>query len=217
MKKNTVLVGLLLVVVLLVWLLLNSNSRLDSYKDQINNFDLKNQRFEKIIDDQGKTIIEQNQTILTQKDAIDLNLLEIDRLKKISSQIKYKTVTKIDSVFIPYSDTILVSDTIYHKGSIRVPKRFNLSDQYYLFNGVITLDGIVLDSLHLPNDMRITIGQKRNGIFKKSNPIVEIKNTNPYVETISMSNIIIKKDKKFYDRKVFWSVLGFGLGVLILK
>ena len=49
-----------------------------------------------------------------------------------------------------------------------------------------------------------------NGLFKKSTPVVQLENSNPYINTLDMNNVVIKKDKKFFDRKVFW----VGVGIL---
>ena len=52
----------------------------------------------------GEKIIEQEQIILSQKDALAHNLLELEELKKVQSQVVIQTNTIIDSVFIPFDD-----------------------------------------------------------------------------------------------------------------
>ena len=65
------------------------------------------------------------------------------------------------------------------------------------------------------NKMKITIGDKKTGWFKKSKPIVKIENSNPYMGTLDMKNVIIEEEKKFYQKNTFWFGLG-ALGTLIL-
>ena len=187
------------------------------FKEQIGKLELDNQFFEEKLNDDSIKIAEQEQLILSQKDAIDLGILEIENLKKVKSQVKTITEIQIDSIPVPYTETIYISDTIYPKGVIEVPKRFNLTKEHYSFNGLILKEGLLVDSIVIPNEMKLTIGNKSGGIFKKSIPIVKLENSNPYLSTIDMNNVIIEDEKKFYDRKVFWLGVGLVGGIIIMK
>ncbi len=79
------------------------------------------------------------------------------------------------------------------------------------------MDKLIVDSLKLHNEMKLTIGNKRNGWFKKSTPIVELENTNPYMTTLDMNNVVIQKDKRIIDKKAFWVGIGVVGTYLILK
>ena len=68
--------------------------------------------------------------------------------------------------------------------------------------------------MSFPNSTTITIGEKRQGIFRKSLPIVEIKHSNPYIETIDLSNVVINNKKKVYEKNSFWFTIGTSLGFL---
>ena len=50
---------------------------------------------------------------------------------------------------------------------------------------------------------------KSQGFLKKPKPIVLAKNSNPYFQTYSMQNVVIKNDLKWYDKKSTW--LGIGI------
>lgn len=65
-------------------------------------FELGEQKFLTTINEKGETINEQEQLILSQKDAIAHNVLEIENLKKVQSQVIVKTNTIIDSVFYSF-------------------------------------------------------------------------------------------------------------------
>jgi len=215
--NKSLLVVLCLIIALLVWLLSNSRERLSKYQNQISKYSNLEQDFnERILKDSSR-LVEQEQIILSQKEAIDLGLLEIKRLKKIKSKVSTITITKIDTFYIPFKEVLHIHDTIYPIGTLKTPKRFELSNPFYGINGVVLTNGIVIDSLGIKNRMDITIGQKRNGIFKKSTPIVEVVNSNPYVQTLSMQNVIIEDKKRFYESKLFWFGAGVLGGVLILN
>jgi len=214
-KKNGLIVLLLIVILLLVCGYYTSRAELSDFKSQILKFDLKEQKYIETIGENGERIVEQEQIILSQKDAIANNLLEIKRLKKIKSQVIVNTITQIDSVFVPFVMDSTSNDTLTNDNYIIIPKRFALTEQWYRLNGSINKEGLLIDTLNFNNELTLTIGQKSQGLFKKSKPIVLVEYSNPYVNTTSMQNIIIKDDLRFYDKKSFWYGLGVGTGVLL--
>ena len=215
-KKNGLIVLLSVVILFLVCGYYNSKAELSDFKKQILKFELSEQKYLETISENGARLVEQEQIILTQEDAIQNNLLEINRLKKIKSQVVVNTITQIDSVFVPFIVDSIVNDTnILPTNYISVPKRFSLIDEWYSVNGKIKLNGLLIDSLSFNNELSLTIGNKSQGLFKKSQPVVLVEYSNPYVRTTSMQNIIIKDELRFYDKKSFWYGVGFSTGILI--
>jgi len=211
------LVVFIVVILLLVWKSCSVQSQLSAYKMQMQKFELGEQKFLTTINEKGEKINEQEQLILSQKDAIAHNVLELENLKKVQSQVIVKTNTIIDSVFIPFDDSWQDEnqfDTIVHIDTIRqfiyVPKTFSLIDEHYSLFGNVNKSGVLIDSLRLQNSLTLTIGMKSQGFLKKPKPIVIAKNSNPYFETYSMQNVIIRNDLKWYDKKSTW----FGIGVI---
>ena len=178
-------------------------------------FELSEQKYLETIDENGNRIVEQEQIILTQTDAISNNLIEIKRLKEIKSQVVINTITQIDSVFVPFLVDSASNDTISTDNYIIIPKRFALNENWYNIKGKIQKTGLLIDTLSFNNELSLTIGSKSQGIFKKPKPIVLVEYSNPYVRTQSMQNIIIKNELNFYDKKSFWYGLGVGTGILI--
>ena len=192
-----------LLVLCLIAYTLALRADLNDYKRQVKKLDLQQTEFITMVDKQGLVISEQEQIILSQKDAIEMNLLEIENLKKVNSQVSVVTQTIVDSVFIPFQ-----SDTL---------KNFGLYDKWYGLSGIVENRGVKLDSIYFNNDMRITIGYKKNGWFKKPSPIVKIKNENPYSRVVNMQNVVIDNPTKWYEKKGF--LIGVGLlgGIVIMK
>jgi hypothetical protein len=197
-----------------VW---SNYKKLKHYEKQVNKLTIEGQSFNTIRTETGKLLAEQEQIILTQKQAIDNGWVAYLKLKKLQSHVKVKTVTQLDSIFIPYTkDSIVMKyDTVYvdttkHFHSIKVPRKFSILDEYYAIGGRVKKEGVVVDSLKIFNTMNVNIGLKSQGFFKRPKPIVMVDYDNPYVNTLGLSNIIIKDEKKFYDRKFFW----FGLGLV---
>ena len=199
-----------------IWQTFSANSRLQDYKNQVIKLKDGEQLFIEKLNEKGEKIAEQDQIILTQKDAIAHNLLEISNLKKIKSQVKIQTITKIDSIYIPVIDTVdrIVYDTT-GLALLKLPTKFGLESEWYSIFSTINKNGMLLDSLSLYNRQIITIGMRSNGIFKSPTPSVVVKNENPYVNINSMNNVVIKNNTRFYDKKGFWFGVGVGTGVLI--
>ena len=163
-----------------------------------------------------KKIAEQEQVILSQRDAIALNLLVIEDLKKVKSQVTVRTITKIDSIYVPIIDTIeRVSFDATGLPFLKLPTKFGVEDEWYSIYSTINTKGMWIDSLSLYNRQTITLGMKSNGFFKAPTPSVLVKNENPYVNVSSLKNIVIRNDTRFYDKKGFWYGLGVGTGILI--
>jgi len=199
----------------MVWRGCKLRGELMSYQKKVSNLGLKEQKFKEKIEKDGTKIAEQEQLILTQKQAIDNDLIRIVELRKVKSQVNVKTITKIDSVFIPFivDSTQIVHDTIFVDSSIAnipLPKKFRLKNDWYSLGGKVKDKGVHLDSLRVYNDLTISTGLKSQGFFKRAKPIVLVDYQNPYVSTRNLSNITIKDELKFYDRKLFW----FGMGIL---
>lgn len=212
------IVGLFVIILFLVWKSCEKTAQLSNFSNQLSNFKISEQEYLQSLSADGELILEQNQVILSQKEALNFNLIEINRLKKVQSQVKIVSKIKIDSVFIPFHDTLYIdtthSDLNSFKGLIKVPRKFSKINEHYSFNGMIIKNGILLDSVRFNNEMTLTFGLKSVGIFKKPKPVLDIMYKNPYITTSSLNNIVIKNQLKWYEKKPFFIGLGFVGGIL---
>lgn len=175
----------------------------------------KNQNFKTEVTKLGDSLNIQSQIILSQKQAIENNLIEIKRLKNIKSKVSVITQTKIDTLFIPYKKT--TNDTIYANANTKNTNYFDYTEKWFSINGFATDEGININSLSVKNDFSIYIADRKMGLFKKSKPSVMLINKNPYTETIKMNNVVIEYHQPFYKKNWFWGSVGFLGGVLIAK
>ena len=213
-KKWGLIVLGIIILLFLIWGNYNAWAKISKFQKVITDLKDKKQTFSiKALAD-GKTIAEQEQLILSQKEAISLGLIEIENLKKVKSQVKFVTNTKIDSVVINFTDTveIIKRDSITY---VPVPQLFKMSDKWFNFNATLNKKGLVIDSLLFINKFDVTIGYKKRSIFRQAEPIVLLKNHSPYTNTIEMNNVIVQEEKKFYDRKGFWFGCGAFFGLLL--
>ena len=230
MKKLNRVIYVLLFIVIIVLLWRSCESERDRSKliSQLGDYRLKEKVFnvERLKD--SSTLATQSQTILSQKEAIELGLLELEKsMKEVQSQVKQKSTTTIiekQVPFIPdgYVDTIGIvrgdNGEVVRRDSIAVPTRFKLNEKWFNVDGLVKKDGLVIDSLTIPNKTIVTVGYKKAGFLNLSkDAIVQVKNENPYVNVTGLDNIVIKKKKKIWQNPLVHIGVGVVLGYYITK
>lgn len=211
-KYRLTLVVLILAIIFLVWDGCSKKAQLSSFKENIQKLKVGNQYFKETISKNKEKIAEQKQIILSQKDAIDQELLMINDFKKVKAQVKVVNKTIVDSIYVPFE--VKVTDTLLVENESDKPFSFN--DEFFGIYGTAKKNGILFDSVYFVNDLTLTIGNQSKGFFKKSEPIVQVKYTNPYTTTTSMNNVIIQNELKWYDRKMSWFLIGAGIASITM-
>ena len=213
MTNKIITLALGVVVILLSIQIFNDRSDFKSFKSQISRFKKSELEYQEVIDKNGDKIIEQQQIILTQKDAIEQGLLQVEKLKRVNSQTRVVTEVVLDTIVITHVDTMLkfVDGNSY----LRLPQNYRFNDEFMSLDAKIDEVGLNLDNISIQNENIVTIGYKRYGLFKPLTPIVEVRNTNPYIVTQSVSNVVIEDKVDFLHDKKTWGFAGFVLGVLI--
>ena len=229
MRNRIIQIILIIIVVLLCWKGCQMKEENDRLLNQVSSYQIGEKAFKSKILADSSTLATQTQTILTQGEAMKLGLLRMDgEIKQFKSQIRYLqelTINDVPVQYIPddYADTTewiakfkkgdtskAICDSLI-ANSIIVPKRFGVSDKWYSINGKVNKDGLLIDSLKLTNESSVSVGYKKSGFLNlKREAIVEIKNTNPYLNVSKMNNVVLKDKKGIFQSKWFWS----GLGVI---
>lgn len=230
MKKINRIVYLVLAIIILVLLWRGCEQERDRSKliSELGDYRLKEKVFEVQRLKDSSTLATQNQTIMTQKEAISLGLLELEKtMKEVQSQVKQKSTTTIiekQVPFIPdgYADTSGIvrneSGDVIRRDSIAVPTRFKLNEKWFNIDGLVKREGLVIDSLTIPNKTIVTIGYKKAGFLNLSkDAVVQVKNENPYVNVTGLDNIVIKKKKKIWQNPLVHVGVGVVLGYYITK
>jgi len=228
MKKLTPYILFALILLALIWKSCEDARDKERLINQLSEYQLKEKAFDVKRKGDSSTIAMQSQTLLTQKEALKLGLLELeDDMKAIQSQMKQKTTTTIvekQVPFIPdgYADTSgLVRDEngdVIRKDSIAVPSRFKLNEKWFNIDGYVQREGLKIDSLTIPNKTIATIGYKKAGFLNLSKePVVTFKNENPYVNVVGMDNVVIKNKRPFWKNPLFTIGIGVVLGHYIIK
>ncbi len=232
MKKLWIAVGI--IILLLVWKACQLQKEKDNLLDQVSELQLGEKQFKTKLLQDSSTIASQTQTILSQDEAIKLGLIKLEGdIKIVQSQVRQKQSITIDSVAVPFlpehfadttgwmvkirqGDSSKASLDSLLANSIIIPRKFSLKNDWYSFDGKVQRDGLLLDSLSITNESSVTIGWKKSGFLGLSKePMVEIKNTNPYLSVTKMSNVVVKKKKGLFQNPIFWTGLGLLGGTFI--
>jgi hypothetical protein len=228
-KLNRVIYALLLIVIIvLLWRSCESERDRSKLISQLGDYKLKEKVFEVQRLKDSSTLATQTQTIMTQKEAISMGLLELEKsMKEVQSQVKQRSTTTIiekQVPFIPdgYADTTGVvkneNGEVIRRDSIAVPSRFKLNEKWFNVDGYVKKDGLIIDSLSIPNKTIVTIGYKKAGFLNLSkDAVVQVKNENPYVNVTGLDNIVIKKKKKIWQNPLVHIGVGVVLGYYITK
>lgn len=194
-----------IIAILLLWVWMQ--------KSAIESLENLNQDISHEITSDGHYMATQRQNIMDLENALKLGLLEKERyMKNIKSQTKVVTKTIIEEKLIPFHDTVEVFfDTLDKRYWVKTPAPVRYSDSFNLITGKITKDGFHLDTLETKNEFRVSIFDKKQGLFKKAVPVVEIKSNNPNTKVDKIKNVTIEKKTPFYSK---WWFLG-SVGILI--
>ncbi len=183
-----------------------SDKKIDSFKNSIGD----------IVYQKELAVTESNNKIKTLSDELFLLKRANDRLiKKVNSYTKVEQQIVIDSVYIPYSDTIYITKN--DEEYIKVPKYFHKYDKDYLIAGTLNKTGLIVDSLRLNNTLAFRQVEIRKNIFSKTETVVQVINTNPYIHTTGVQSITIKNKKSEWDKWIKPTLAAIGAGILVYE
>ena len=150
--------------------------------------------------------------IIKSKDKAFQKLLK--SFKKPVAAAVIKTVTQIDTVFIPY------------KTKIDLPVfelSFSKDAKHYSINGISTNEGINILDISIPNSQNVVVGKKKIGWFKREYRI-EVANSNPHIKVTDLDGFSFRPKPKRFGLGVFVGystdlevVIGVGVAYNLLS
>lgn len=147
------------------------------------------------------------------------------RNEELKKQIKdFKTVesvTKTITKFIVDTVYIRADSTSIDTASGQFFSSFNSINPFYTISGNCSNSGFQINTIQIPNKQTIIVGDKKIkgflGVRIGTEFSVDVKNSNPYIQTIDVKNYTIKKEKKWYQRPGFLIGTGVIGGFLLAK
>jgi hypothetical protein len=175
----------------------------------------KEQEFKKYRTDNGKIVALQEQRIMEATKENMRLVKTINKFKSIQGQVQVQTITQIKEVQVPYKVEVIKyvdsSNPNNPQTFVKTPLPFEKNDKYFQIAGTVKSDGVVIDSLSIPNELTITTGKVSGGIFKADQYKIEVVSDNPNVDISKLNNTQFKPKTPVY--KKWW--FGFGLGGII--
>ena len=120
-------------------------------------------------------------------------------------------ITRIDSIPVPYEVPIPCK---FHRD-------WNAKDEFYSISGVSNQNGIVINSIEIPNRLSFVMGEK------KGNFTIQAVNSNPNVKTIGLDAYSFKVPPKRFGVSIFAGygisneglspLVGIGLGYQLIR
>jgi hypothetical protein len=208
----------------------------DNLLNQISKYQIGEKAFTQKLQKDSSTISAQTQTILSQKEAEKLGLIELKGdIKKLQSQVKQTQEIRYETLDIPFTPKNFADTSGWYKSliagdsskstldsllanSVIVPKSFSYIGKWISTYGKINKSSITIDSLKIPNESTVTIGWKKKGFLGLSKEgVVEARNTNPFLGVSRMNNVVIKQKKGLFQNPFFWTAVGVVAGHLLIK
>jgi len=204
-NKNTIIAVLLMALLFSIYSFANKSKSYSSLSNELSHL---NDTITYLEDRNGLITAEKNSLQLTVSELKDLELVNKELKRKIGS---LKNLVNTTSVSTVTTDTVVITleDTI--------GGTFSWNDSWITINGNIKKQKLSL-GYSLLNEYEVTTYWKRNGLFKKKELTVNVKDLNPNVSTTNIQSITIKKEpKKWYETRGFCYGVGIVSGILIIK
>jgi hypothetical protein len=152
--------------------------------------------------DQVKTLTNKNDELKKQ----------IKQFKEVETITVVETNTIIDTVMFSVPNTN--GDT-----SCSFTSQLVIDTTFYSFDFTYSHTDFTINKLSIPNKLSIVVGDKKikgwTGITKGKEYSIDVKSSNPYVNTVNIQTYKIVEQKKWYETKGFLIGLGF-VGALIV-
>lgn len=164
------------------------DSQIDSFKNKYN----------QVIYESSVAKINNESQIKKLSDSIfSLKRKDEKQVKQIQALIRVSQRVKIDTIEIPYIDSVDRYDSsLVAKNTVVIPpKRFKDSTSNYQIDGTVLLDKVLINSLTLPDTSSLRIVEKKEGFFKKRETVIQGVHSNPLFSTNGMQTVIKRGDR----------------------
>ncbi len=166
--------------------------------------DTKQRFIEKIKQDSSREY-RQNQLLSSERNARILAEDEAKRFKKISQVTKVNVKVVHDTILAEYTNT----DTIYK--AVPIGTEFAYETKWDTIQGKVDSTGIsITKNVTNLGELTTIVGYEKQGLFKKSKPVVLVTTENPSVRITSMSNVVVKQPK---PKRLAWLISGIAVGI----
>ena len=178
----------------------------------------KDQRFiEKIKQDSSREY-RQNQLLSTERNARILAEDEAKRFKKISQVTKVNVKVEKEPIVAEYTNYPKISDSSEHIADVGkmidcvpIGTEFAYKTKWDTIQGKVDSTGIqITKNVTNLGELTTIVGYEKQGLFKKSKPVVLVTTENPSVRITGMQNVVVKQPK---PKRLGWLISGIAVGL----
>ena len=208
---NRFLIGVIIVLVVFVLLREGCNQRntdnlisdIANYKTESENYKTKlgleintNRALALETQDQIKSLIATNDTLKEW----------VNEFKEIQGAVTIRETTIVKEIAVPFDRPIPCDFK---------PFKANKIEKDFQFYTTIANTGLTIDSLKIPNEAKILIGEKKEGFLNlKTKLVVDVNNSNQYIKTSNIAGYVYEPKKKWYEKMWVNFAIGFGAGYI---
>lgn len=169
-----------------------------------------NQQVEKIRNENGQEIAQQKTAITASAAQIKQLSAQVfglgDRMEKKIKEVKaLVTINQRliirDTIHAAYTDTTKAppDSLVKVKDVIIPPRSFAVRDSLYSISGRVLLKDVQFDSISIPNKMALRIADQKKGWFKPREQIVQVVNSNKYIQVEGMQSMTLKSSVSMWQ------------------
>ena len=212
MVKKSLPYGVIICLVLLLVYKCDENKQnLDGYTNNIDALTDSVMHYKNVIGTHTASIktlqIEKKQLkkLVLKKDSL-LNALS-NTFSSVKSVTKYKTITKIDTVYITHGN---ITDSLpYFK------LQGSSSNKWLSMEYTVTPDSLIIAPLSVYTETAVITGYKRKWFLGKESLVTEVTHTNPYITTTGIKSAEVILPSPWYKKWYVWLAAGLAGGLLI--
>ena len=130
----------------------------------------------------------------------------IKNFKDIKAGIVLRETTIVKEVAVPFERPIPCDFKPFPV------KKISKDFEFYT---TVANTGLTIDSLKIPNEAKIVVGDKKQGFLgTRHSLVVEVNNSNPYIQTSNISGYVYEPKKNWYEKMWVNLALGAGIGYI---
>lgn len=130
----------------------------------------------------------------------------VSKFKEIKGGVVVRETTIVKEVVVPFETKIPCDFK---------PFKANKLEKHFSFYSTIANTGLTIDSVKIPNESRIIIGERKDNFFSKKKLVVDVNNSNPYISTSNISGFVYEPKKKWYEKTWVHLLLGAATGIAV--
>ena len=212
MVKNIVPYALIILLLVLLTVQCNHNSRnksnylsnLDALTDTVSYYKNKAGKQTATIKTLRLKNNELNNYIINKDEELKAVAEEFSSLQYI---VKYTTVTKFDTIYIPLEKPITTENRFKVSGKKK--------NKWFSLNYTITNDSLTITPLLINTDASIVTGIKRKWFLGKETLTTDVTFTNPNISVTNLKSVAVKVNNPWYKKWYVWLAAGVTGGLLL--